>query len=117
VSRLRTGVAFALATLVLVLPTQAQSLTPGLFDRYLDALRQELGIPGLSAAIVQNGSTVWERGFGVQDVAQNVAITPDTPFPILNLSETVGSALLLRDCIDSGVATLFGSCDPMGAIP
>jgi CubicO group peptidase (beta-lactamase class C family) len=106
VSRIRISVVAVLALALLVPRTQAQSLTTGLFDRYLDALRQELGIPGLSAAVVQNGNVVWERGFGLQDVAQAVPATPDTPYPIANLSETIGATLLLRECVDQGRADL-----------
>ena len=45
------------------------NLPVSLFERYLEALRLQSGIPGLSAAIVQNGRVVWDKGFGYQDVA------------------------------------------------
>lgn len=80
----------------------AQSLTVGLFERYLDALRQELAIPGLSAAIVQDGRIVWDHGFGYRDLATSSAATATTPYPVANLSETVGAALLLQQCVDFG---------------
>jgi CubicO group peptidase (beta-lactamase class C family) len=86
--------------------THAQSLTTGLFDRYTDALRQEIGIPGLSAAIVQNGSIVLERAFGYADIGAAIRTRTDTPYPVANLSETVGSALLLQQCVDYGTAEL-----------
>jgi len=110
--RLRISVAAAAALAVLALAPgvylapQAQTLTTGLFDRYLDALRQEHGIPGLSAAIVQNGSVVWSRGFGSADVASSTAARPDTPYPVADLTQTIGATLLLRHCVDFGSAEL-----------
>lgn len=93
-----------LAALALVPSSQAQGLTTGLFARYLDGLRQDLGIPGLSAAIVQDGAIVWDGGFGQQNIAQAVPATRDTPYPLLNISEIVGSATLLQHCVDYGDA-------------
>src|SRR5687767_15847916 len=49
-------------------------------EHYLEALRQQAGIPGLSAAVVQDGELVWERGFGFEDVEARVRATPDTPY-------------------------------------
>ncbi len=99
-----TGVvasAFLFAT-ALAPVANAQSLTFGLFERYLDALRLELKIPGLSAAVVQNGKIVWDGGFGSRDVAASLPVAADTPFPVANLSETFGATLVLQQCIDRG---------------
>ena len=54
----------ALVALVAIGPAaRAQGNLPvSLFERYLEALRQQSGIPGLSAAIVQNGRVVWDNG-------------------------------------------------------
>jgi CubicO group peptidase (beta-lactamase class C family) len=82
----------ALSALMVVVPyTRAQSvpslsdrsLPISLFERYLESLRQQAGIPGLSVAIVQNGQLVWEAGFGFQDVDGLVRATPDTVYPVL----------------------------------
>ena len=69
------------------------------FEFYLDLLRQQAGIPGISAAIVQNGDIVWERGLGFQNVEDRIRATPDTPYPIANLSETLAATLLL-ECVE-----------------
>jgi len=100
----------------------AQSLTLSLFERYLDSLRQQSGIPGLSAAVVQDGKIVWERGFGVSDVERAVAARPDTPYDISGLTATLSATVLLEQCIETGHATLddrlqrwvpfFGNPDP-----
>ena len=91
----------ALLALVALAPrAPAQSLSISLFERSLDLLRQQAGIPGLSAAIVQNDRLVWDRGFGYQDVSGFVAAVADTPYPILDLSQTFSATVLLERCID-----------------
>ena len=84
----------------------AQSLTFDLFERYLGALREQAGIPGLAAAIVQNGSVAWDEGFGFADISQSIRVVPTTPFPLHELTQTVAAALVLQQCIDSGRADL-----------
>ncbi len=99
----------ALTALVAVVPhTGAQgvpwlserSLPISLFERYLESLRQQAGIPGFSAAIVQNGQRVWETGLGFQDVENLVRATPDTVYPVLDLSQTLASTVLLQQCLE-----------------
>ncbi|MBI4477088.1 MAG: beta-lactamase family protein [Acidobacteria bacterium] len=87
----------------------AQTLVIGLFEQYLESLRQQAGIPGLSGAIVSEGRIVWERGFGYQDLENAVPATPDTPYLIADVSETFAAAILLR-CVEHGLVALR---DPM----
>ena len=90
-----------LAVGVLGPSTGAQSNLPfSLFERYMETLRRQTGIPGLSAAILQDGRVAWEKGFGYQDVAGLVAATPDTPYPIADLSQTLSATLLLHRCVE-----------------
>ena len=63
---------------------------------YLESMRQQAGIPGMSAAIVRDGTILWERGFGFQDVAGRVRATVDTPYLIGEASGTLASVLLLQ---------------------
>jgi CubicO group peptidase (beta-lactamase class C family) len=58
----------------------------------------------MAAALVQNGDVTWERGLGFADISQSIRVTPTTPFPLNDLSQTVAAALVLRECIDSGRA-------------
>ncbi len=81
--------------------TEAQSSLPiSLFERYVEALRLQAGIPGMSAAIVQNGRIVWDSGFGYQDVDGQLRAAADTPYPILDLTQTMSSTVLLQQCMD-----------------
>jgi len=84
----------------------AQSLSQSLFERYMDSLREQAGIPGLSAAIVQDGTVTWSHGFGKADIAGNVAARADTPYVIGGLSQTLGSALLLKKCVDQSYLSI-----------
>ena len=88
-----------LALLAGVSPASAQTLTFSLFERYLDSLREQAAIPGISFAVIENGA-VWGRGLGKQDLESNTAATPDTPYNIAGLSQTFGAAMLLRTCLE-----------------
>jgi CubicO group peptidase (beta-lactamase class C family) len=85
-------------------PSSAQSLAYpySVFERALESLRVEAGIPGIAAVIVQDGAIVWERGFGREDLEAAVATGVDTPFVIAGLSQAIGSTVLLRKCVDQG---------------
>ncbi len=73
-----------------------QSLTLGLFERNLEQLRQDTGIPGLSAAIVQGRRVVWARGLGMADLERFIPAREDTPYPIGDLTQTFAATLVLR---------------------
>lgn len=93
-------------------PTRAQdpfSLPISLFERYLDALRQQVGIPGLSGAILQEGKLVWDAGLGYQDTEGLVRATPDTPYPLLDISQTISSTILLDQCVEQRALDLSDS--------
>ncbi len=69
------------------------------FEAYLELLRQQAGIPGMSAAVIQDREIVWERGFGFQDVEARIHATPDTPYLVGDISQAVASVLLLQ-CVE-----------------
>lgn len=71
------------------------------FARYLEALRRQAGIPGMSATVLQNGVVVWEAGFGSQDVERNLPATPDTPYYLGDLTEVLSATMVLQ-CIEQG---------------
>lgn len=71
------------------------------FGQYMEALRQQSGIPGLSAAIVQDGTIVWEGGFGFADVDARVPATPDTLYHLGGLTQSFSGVLALQ-CVEMG---------------
>jgi CubicO group peptidase (beta-lactamase class C family) len=68
-------------------------------DTYLEALRQQAGIPGMSAAVVKDDVILWERGYGYQDLAARIRATPDTPYMAGDVSATLAAVLLLQ-CVE-----------------
>lgn len=66
------------------------------FESYLEALRVQAGIPGMSGALIQDGEIVWERGLGFQNQEKRIRATPDTPYAIADLSQTLAAVLVLR---------------------
>jgi CubicO group peptidase (beta-lactamase class C family) len=103
---IRTALLALLVSVALAQQAAGQSLTFSLLERYLESLRQQSGIPGLSAAVVQNGAVVWEKGFGLADVEHSIAAQPYTPYHIGDLTEALSSMLLLEQCVETGHLTL-----------
>jgi len=97
--------------------SQVGVLTSSPLESYLESLRAQAGIPGMSAALVQDGQIVWERGFGFQNQESRVRATPDTPYPIADISQTLASVLVLQ-CAEQ---RRLGIDDPVrrygGAVP
>jgi CubicO group peptidase (beta-lactamase class C family) len=99
----RTLGAIVVAAIVTFVPVAGQNPAPvtinPTFETYLESLRVQAGIPGLSAAIVKDGTIAWERGFGYQNVEARIPATPDTPYPITDISQTFAATLLLQ-CVE-----------------
>ena len=100
---LLTGLACAALLATTVASAQSPVFTPfgivPVLDSYLEALRQQSGIPGMSAALVRDGEILWERGYGFQDVNARIRATPDTPYMIGDASATLAAVLLLQ-CVE-----------------
>lgn len=97
----RVGVFVVLALVAREPGAAAQNLAVSLFERYLEPLRVQAAIPGLSAAIVQDGVVVWDRGFGQADLEKAMPARADTPYPVGDLTQTL-STILLAQCAEQG---------------
>jgi CubicO group peptidase (beta-lactamase class C family) len=95
----------AAATLCLCVPLRAQELVFDRFGDYLDSLRAQIGIPGLTAAIVGVNGITWERPFGYSNVERLVGTRADTPYHVDGLTQTLTAALVLR-CVEEGRLSL-----------
>lgn len=115
----RGALAAAVLLIAAAMPTAAQnpltslSATPP-FETYLEALRQQAGIPGLSAAILQDREIVWEHGFGYQNLEARIPATPDTPYLVADISQTLASVLLLQ-CVEHRRFTLNDTVTQYGS--
>jgi CubicO group peptidase (beta-lactamase class C family) len=102
----RTLLALIVAvSLLLGTSLRADDFLFGRFGDYLEALRVQAGIPGLSAAIVGTNDILWERAFGRQDLERSVATRTDTPFQLDGLTQMFAATLVLR-CVEEGRLSL-----------
>lgn len=93
------------ALLVARAPLKAEDLVYARFGDYLESLRVQAGIPGLSAVVVGPEGIQWERAFGYADAGQVVAMRTDTPVHLDGLTEAFTAALVLR-CAEEGRLSL-----------
>lgn len=75
-------------------PTTAQALE--LARLWLDAQRAYEGVPGMSAAIVNDQRVLWSGGSGQADPATNRAATADTLYSICSVSKLFTSLAVMQ---------------------
>jgi len=65
----------------------------------IDARRKELGIPGVSLAIVKDGKVIYAKGLGYKDFDKKLPVTADTQFAIGSATKafTALSVLMSQD--------------------
>lgn len=63
---------------------------------YLECAREDRRIPGLSAAVVCDGATLWSGGFGLADVASERRADADTLYPLASITKVVTTMALVR---------------------
>src|SRR5262245_20686989 len=83
------------------------------FTDYVEALRAQAGIPGLSAIIVGPEDILWEHAFGQQDIARSISTKTYTPFQLDGLTQVFTAVMTLR-CVEEGTLSLsdrIGSFD------
>jgi len=80
---------------------QSSDLTEKLakIEKEIEEKRKELGVPGVSVAIVKDDKVIFQRGFGQRDVERNLPVTPDTLFAIGSCSKafTAMAAVISQD--------------------
>ena len=70
-----------------------------IFERYLESLVQQIGMPGVSAAILQDGVVVRRYNVGYADVDRKIPTRSDTPYPIGGITQAM-TGVLHGVCID-----------------
>ena len=70
-----------------------------IFERYVEPLAQQIGIPGLSAVIVQDGRIAWSKNYGFADVEKKIPTSSDTPYLIGGITQAF-TGVLTGVCID-----------------
>ena len=67
----------------------------------------ELGVPGVSVAVLVDGEIAWARGYGLADVESGRPVTPNTLFQAASISKPVAALAALR-LAESGRVDLDG---------
>ena len=68
----------------------------GDLERELEALRVNLRIPGMSAAIAEHERVVWTRGFGMAATERGIPAGDDTIYHLASLTKPYASTVLLQ---------------------
>jgi CubicO group peptidase (beta-lactamase class C family) len=71
------------------------TIVPELAARIPDWL-EELALPGLSLALVEDGSLAWAAGFGLRDKAAGLPVTDETIFNAASISKPVFACLVFQ---------------------
>ncbi len=95
-------VGFAQSTPITV-PDQDQALAQ--FEAELETLRQEMLIPGMSAAVVQDQELLWAKGFGYADPARGIPATADTPYHLASVTKPIAATVLMQ-LVEEGALSL-----------
>ena len=66
------------------------------FTDRADAIRQQLGIPGVAGVVMLRDSIVWEGMLGDADVASRTPVTRATQFHIASLTKTFASTIVMQ---------------------
>ena len=83
------------------------------FETHLEFIRQELKIPGMSAAIVKDHALVWATGFGYADLEHKVAATPDTPYGLASVTKPIGAVVIMQ-LVEEGLVDLDAPINQYG---
>ena len=75
------------------------------FAVQLDELRTKARIPGLSAAIVSEGSVAWTATLGQSDVEKAISVADTTAFHLASLTKPIAATILLQ-LVDEGRLSL-----------
>jgi CubicO group peptidase (beta-lactamase class C family) len=67
------------------------------FRAQAEAFRERLGIPGLSAVILEDGEVLWTEGLGYADLEKKIPATPDTLYHIASVTKTFTAILVHRE--------------------
>lgn len=77
-------------------PTASDAERIARLETQLESLRQELRIPGFSAAIVRDQKIIWAKGFGFADVEKKIPATEHTPYHLASLTKTFASTIVMQ---------------------
>jgi CubicO group peptidase (beta-lactamase class C family) len=83
------------------------------FEAILERLRNQLKIPGFSAAIVKNRKIIWAEGFGYANVEDKKTATPTTAYHLASLTKTFASTIIMQ-LVEEGLLDLEAPVSDFG---
>jgi CubicO group peptidase (beta-lactamase class C family) len=86
---------------VVLVAAPAWAAPPRNFDRRVEDLRREYGVPGIAIAIVENGRTTLASGWGVRKLGNAAKVDADTIFMTGSTGKAFTTAALAR-LVDAG---------------
>ncbi|HYD86132.1 MAG TPA: serine hydrolase [Vitreimonas sp.] len=86
--------ASALAALALCVSSAAWADPPANIDARIEEIRTQVGVPGMSVTIVENGEVTLARGYGVRRLGTNERVDADTLFQLGSVGKAFTAAAL-----------------------
>lgn len=83
---------FGIARAVLALDSKLPSDERARIEAAVKDFMAKNNVPGLSAAVVQNGESAWAEGFGMADLENSVPATPETLYRLGSVSKPLTAA-------------------------
>ena len=71
------------------------------FEASLERFQRDLQIPGMAAAVVEDGKVLWAKGFGYADTENGTPATPETPFQLCSVTKAV-AAVIIHQLVEEG---------------
>lgn len=75
---------------------QQASLLSSTVDQLAQSTMQEQGIPGMTVALAKNGAMLYDRGYGVSDLATQASAQPGMIFEIGSITKQFTAALIMK---------------------
>jgi CubicO group peptidase (beta-lactamase class C family) len=60
------------------------------------AAMRELGVPGMTVSLARTEDTSWTQGFGLADIENGVAATPETMYRLASVSKSITAIAALQ---------------------
>ena len=83
----------------------AQDSSGEFADLTIEALMEQLGVPGVSVAVIRDFEIHWAKGYGIADVETGQPVDTETMFQAASISKPVTAMAVLR-AVQDGVFTL-----------
>lgn len=74
-------------------------------NHFIDSLRIDRQLPGMSATVLVKGDIVWSYGSGYADITQQKPVGPNTIFRIASVSKLITTSAMLK-MVETGIIDL-----------